>query len=59
MENEETKILIDYLKKETERLTNAIKNADENGSMARTAYQEHMLDTFQKFLNKQMGDIGQ
>jgi hypothetical protein len=52
MTTKENKDFIDYLKKETERLTNAINKAHEPGNMGKRAIQEQMRDAFQKFLNK-------
>lgn len=52
MTAKEKKDFIDYLKKETDRLTNAINKVNEPGSMGKRAIQEQMRDAFQKFLNK-------
>ena len=52
MTSKEKKELVGYLEKETERLTNAINEAQKNGSMGRTANHEQMRDAFRKFLNK-------
>jgi hypothetical protein len=57
MSSKEKKEFIDFLKKETERLINAINTAQENGSTGRTANQEQMRDAYQKFLNKLSGEI--
>ncbi len=56
MTSKAKKVLVDYLKKETERLTNAINKANENESMGRTAIQVRMRDAFQKFLSKLSGE---
>lgn len=52
MSPKEKKELVGYLKKETDRLTKAIRKAYETGRLGRVAHYEQMRDAFANTLNK-------